>query len=196
MKNIIFDLGGVVFARDPKKCTEDFIEFFSFIADKKMPHFWEEYDRGTVTIEQTIDHLTQIKGCSREKSERYVWESINIQEEIAPTANLIAELKSQGFKLYVLSNMSKEYIEYLRKMPVYKHFDGEVVSCEEFTVNPEEKIYNILLERYSLKPEESLFVDDRPANIEAASKLGINTVLFVKSRAEECCDLIREESKR
>ncbi len=96
MKTVIFDLGGVVVARNPQKTTEDFREFFSFIADKKMPHFWEEYDRGTQTIDETIDTLTQIKGCSRDMCSDYVWEAIKMQEEIAPTAALIEELSERG----------------------------------------------------------------------------------------------------
>ncbi len=191
MKTIIFDLGGVVVARKPEKTTEDFREFFSFIANKQMPHFWEEYDRGTQTIEQTIDTLTQVKGCSREVCSDYVWDAINMQEEIEPTARLIAELKERGFQLLVLSNMSLEFIRFIRQLPVYKHFDGEVVSCEERVVKPEAEIYKLLIERFDLDPAESLFVDDRPANLEAAAEHGIQTFLFRRWHAEESCDAIR-----
>ena len=45
MKNIVFDLGGVLFARDKRKCDPEIIEFFSFLRAPKMPRFWEEYDR-------------------------------------------------------------------------------------------------------------------------------------------------------
>lgn len=46
MKNIVFDLGGVLFARDKSKCTPELLEFFSFLRAPRMPLFWEEYDRG------------------------------------------------------------------------------------------------------------------------------------------------------
>lgn len=191
MKNIIFDLGGVLFHRNPESTSSELLDFFSFIANKQMPHFWEEYDRGTQTMDQTIDTLVEIKGCTREKCERLVWESIRIQEEIEATANLIKDLKSRGYKLYVLSNMSKEYIEFLRKREIYSLFDGDVVSCEEQTVKPEPRIFEIILERFDLDPKETLFIDDRPANLVAAEKHGINTHLFEKFRSEACCQDIR-----
>ncbi len=193
MKNIIFDLGGVLFHRNPESTSTELIEFFSFIADKQMPHFWEEYDRGTQTMDQTIDTLVEIKGCSREKCVRLVWESIQIQEEIEATANLIRDLKARGYKLYVLSNMSKEYIKFLRQREIYALFDGDVVSCEEQTVKPEARIYEILLERFNLDPCETIFIDDRAANLVVAQTLGINTHLFEKFRSEDCCQDIRKK---
>lgn len=191
IKNIIFDLGGVLFVRDPSRVTPAVTEFFSFIADKKMPEFWEEYDRGARTLEQTIQHLCQIKGCSREQCVEYVQESIDLQEPLPPTQALVRELKAKGYRLYVLSNMSRDYIAMLRQQSVYSCFDGEVVSCEEHCVKPEPRIYEILLQRYSLEPCNSLFIDDRPENLETARQFDINTYLFERYRAEECCEQIR-----
>ena len=192
MKSVIFDLGGVLFARNPEKTTEDFKEFFSFIADKQMPHFWEEYDRGTYSLEKTIELLSEIKGLPLEVCRAFVDDAIAMQEEILPTARLVEELHAKGFKLYVLSNMSREFIDFLRLRPVYACFDGEVVSCEEHVVKPEPEIYKILLERYNLDAENSLFIDDRPANLVAAEAFGISTHLFVKREAEKSCDEIRK----
>ncbi len=193
MKNVIFDLGGVLFARNPKRTTVEFNEFFSFIADKQMPHFWEEYDRGTQTLDQTVETLSRIKGVSQEVCRAYVDDAIAMQEEIAPTAKLIQELKERGYRLYVLSNMSREFIDFLRLRPIYAAFDGEVVSCEEGVVKPEPAIYELLLKRYNLEPSESIFIDDRAANIAVAESLGINAHLFVKAHGEQTCDEIRQK---
>ena len=75
-KNIVFDLGGVVFMRDMKKCTQEFIDFFSFVRGEVMPHFWNEYDRGTLTIDQAIDHLMERSGFAREKCASLVADAI------------------------------------------------------------------------------------------------------------------------
>ena len=72
-------------------------------------------------------------------------------------------------------------------------FDGEVVSCEEHTVKPEPQIYRILLERYGLQPDETLFIDDRRANIEAAEALGIHGRLFDSHDPEGACRTIRKQ---
>ncbi len=192
MKNIIFDLGGVLFARNPHKTTDDFKSFFSFIADKQMPHFWEEYDRGTQSLDETIVTLAEIKNMPVEVCRAYVQDAIDMQEEIAPTATLVEELHQRGYRLYVLSNMSREFIDFLRLRPIYAAFDGEVVSCEEGVVKPEEAIYRLLLERYNLVAEESLFIDDRAANVAQAQALGIHSHLFIKAQAQQSCDAIRD----
>ena len=57
MKNIVFDLGGVLFARDRNKCSQEFIDFFDFIRSERLPRFWEEYDRGTSAWEEVVETL-------------------------------------------------------------------------------------------------------------------------------------------
>ncbi len=192
MKNIVFDLGGVVFAREMKKCTKESIEFFSFVRAEQMPEFWEEYDRGTSTLEEAMEVLCVRNNCSMELCREYLQLSIDMQEAIPATEKLIGELKQAGYKLYVLSNMSREFIDFLRTIPVYRHFDGEVVSCEEHTVKPEPRIYEILLERYDLDPQHTLFIDDRMANLDAAAKFGISTHHFDYKNPEQTCDELRK----
>ena len=126
-----------------------------------------------------------------ELCEEFLRRSIDIQEPVKPTEELIRDLKAAGYKLYVLSNMSREFIDFLRRFPVYGLFDGEVVSCEEHTVKPEPQIYRILLERYGLDPAQTLFVDDRPCNIAAAEELGIRGQLFDAHHPETTCRTLR-----
>ena len=159
MKNIVFDLGGVVFHRDAKKVRKELIDFFAFIFAAKMPLFWEEYDRGTLTFDEVLDEL-------------------------------IRDLKRAGYRLYVLSNMSREFIDFLRRTEIYGCFDGEVVSCEEGVVKPEPRIYEILLDRFGLDPAETLFIDDRRSNLEAAAAFGIATFHF--REPESSCTQLRE----
>ena len=191
MKNLVFDLGGVVFARNKKSCPQELLDFFGFVRAERMPEFWEEYDRGTATLDEVTDTLCRINGCTRGVCERMLGEAIARQEAIEPTERLLGDLKLAGYRLYVLSNMSREFIEFLRRQPVYRLFDGEVVSCEERTVKPEPRIYEILLDRYGLDPAETLFVDDRPANIAAAQRFGIEGFLFDYRDPQGACDVLR-----
>lgn len=192
MKNIVFDLGGVLFARDKHKCTPAFIDFFRFIRTDPMPDFWVEYDRGTLTLDQVIDALCALHGCTPEVARAYVREAIDRQEPVRATERLVGELKRAGYRLYVLSNMSREFIDFLRRADVYALFDGEVVSCEEGTVKPELRIYRILLDRYGLDPAQTLFIDDRAANIAAAREAGIDGFLFDPHDPEASCDALRQ----
>lgn len=193
MKNIVFDLGGVVFARNMKECTEEFIQFFSFVRGPKMPLFWEEYDRGTWSLEKVVAYMAKERGCTEEYCRKTIQEAIDLQRAVKPTEQLIGDLKKAGYKLYVLSNMSKEFISFLRKIPVYRNFDGEVVSCEELTVKPEPKIYEILLQRYGLNPQETLFIDDRQSNVDAAEQMGIHGFKFDAHSPETSCEELRKQ---
>lgn len=192
MKNIVFDLGGVLFARDKHKCTPEFIDFFRFIRTDPMPDFWVEYDRGTLTLDQVVDALCALHGCTPEVARAYVREAIDRQEPVRATERLVGELKRAGYRLYVLSNMSREFIDFLRRADVYALFDGEVVSCEEGTVKPEPRIYRILLDRYGLDPAQTLFIDDRAANIAAAREAGIDGFLFDPHDSEASCEALRQ----
>ncbi len=192
-KNIVFDLGGVVVARDPRKCTPEFLEFFSYVQHDPMPLFWSEYDRGTISFEGVKEALAEYREVELEMCSEWVERTITMQEEIAPTKALIERLKAEGYKLYVLSNMAHEYIEFIRTLDVYKHFDGDIISSEVGFIKPEIEIFQILMQRYNLTPSETLFIDDRTLNIEAASNFGIGTLLFDPSDPEKSC---RELSDR
>lgn len=187
-KNIVFDLGGVLFARDPRKFEPEFIKFFSYIMLPQMPKFWEDYDRGIVTYDQVLTSLAEYNSCDRELAERNLHRSILTQEAIPATTALIEDLKAAQLKLYVLSNMSLEFIEFLRKHPVYKNFDGEVVSCEEHVVKPEPEIYERLERRYQINPSETLFIDDRKSNVEAAISRGWSGYHFDAHDPKKSCE--------
>ena len=188
MKNIVFDLGGVLFARDKSKCPPELLEFFSFLRAPRMPLFWEEYDRGTSTLEEVTATISGMTGRPVETCAAVLRLAVDLQEPVKPTERLVGDLKAAG---YVLSNMSREFIDFLRRFPVYGLFDGEVVSCEEHTVKPEPRIYEILLERYGLPPSETLFIDDREMNIEAAAALGIHGFVFDHRDPDAACDALR-----
>lgn len=75
--------------------------------------------------------------------------------------------------------MTKEELGFINS------FDGGVFSYKEKCIKPEEKIYKTLLTRYNIKPENAIFFDDRPENVEAAKMLGIQAVVFTPEVAEE-----------
>ncbi len=191
MKNIVFDLGGVLFARKPETCSAELIELFGFIRVDPMPEFWVDYDRGARSVDEVLDCLVLRSRFPREECERLLRESIALQEPVEPTEALVYDLKRAGYKLYVLSNMSREFISFLRRQRVYGAFDGEVVSCDEGVVKPERAIYDILLDRYGLDPHETLFIDDRRANIAAAEDAGIRGYHFNASDPEASCRELR-----
>lgn len=191
LKNIVFDLGGVVVARDRHKVSREFADFFAFVCCTPMPEFWVEYDRGTKTRAEVEQIMADIKGCPVARCHEAMATAIDIQAPIACTEQLIHELKERGYRLLVLSNMSSDFIKHIRRFDVYREFEGDVVSCEVKTVKPEAEIYRCLLDRFELDPAETLFIDDREANLRAAEQFGITTFHFTEPR-EESCERLRE----
>lgn len=191
MKNVVFDLGRVVFAQDPSKSSEESKRFFSYVSQKQMPQFWCDYDKGILSFDQVAQALAEYRGVDVDYAASMIRAAIYRQATIKPTARLIEDLKAAGYKLYVLSNMSREFIDFLRQQPVYDNFDGEVVSCEEGVVKPMPEIYDILLCRYNLLPEETIFIDDREENVVAAQEKGITTFHFNRDDYEGSCAQLR-----
>ena len=192
MKNVVFDLGRVVFAQDPAKSTAEFKLFFSYVSLTPMPQFWTDYDMGVLSFDQVAEELAAYRGVEPEFARKMITIAIGKQETIRPTEKLIDELKAAGYKLYVLSNMSREFIDFLRKQKVYKNFDGDVVSCEVGIVKPMPEIYDLLLERFDLDPAETIFIDDRKENVDAAAAKGIATFHFDRNDYEGSCERLRE----
>lgn len=192
MKNIVFDLGRVVFAHNPSRSTAERKRFFSYVGESPMPQFWVDYDRGTSSLEKVSEDLAAYRGVDVEYARTMIEQSIEWQEPIAPTEALIHELKAAGYKLYVLSNMSREFIAYLRRQDVYSYFDGDVISCEEHVVKPMPEIYDILVERFDLDVSQTMFIDDRIENVEAAQRRGITPFHFDKEDYEGSCQRLRE----
>ena len=192
MKNVVFDLGRLVFAQDPAKSTAEFKQFFSYVSLTPMPQFWVDYDMGVLSIDQVADELAAYRGVEPAFAREMIQIAIGKQETIAPTAELIADLKQAGYRLYVLSNMSREFIDFLREQEVYANFDGDVVSCEVGVVKPMPEIYDVLLERFSLEPSETIFIDDRRENIDAAEAKGISAFHFDRNDYAGSCERLRE----
>lgn len=190
--NIVFDLGRVVFAQNLMKHSDEYREFFSYVAQSPMPQFWVDYDLGFSSWEKVVSDLAAYRSVSEEYASEMLKLSIGRQRTIPQTAALIADLKAAGYKLYVLSNMSKEFIEYLRRQEVYAAFDGEVISCEEGFVKPMPEIYDVLITRFSLDVSRTMFIDDRAENVGMGEQKGITGFHFDRDDYDKSCAELRE----
>ena len=93
---------------------------------------------------------------------------------------LAKDLRANGYKTAILSNMITPLAWLTHKFPTTSYFSPVVISADVGHSKPRPEIYNILLDRINLKPEQCLFIDDRPENIATARQLGIQ-VMQVKS---------------
>ena len=113
------------------------------------------------------------------------------------TVEFMKELRTTGYKIYLLSNFSKEDFSWIDETYTFlKDVDGRIISSHVRLIKPDHEIYKLLLKRYSLKPSESVFFDDIAANVQAAKDLGIHAIQFTDvSSIKKQFDKLIEENK-
>ena len=184
IKNIIFDLGGVLIDWNPdymyKKIIPDEITRKWFLENICTPDWNEAQDGGRLIKEanelliSAYPEYTQLILAYYER-----WEEM-LNGPISGTVQVLNELKeNKQHGLFALTNWSSETFPRALELFDFLHwFDGRVVSGEEKTRKPFKEIYNIILSRFNLHPSSTLFIDDNIRNIHAAKEMGIITVHF------------------
>lgn len=184
IKAIIFDLGNVLIDWNP-----DYV-FDKLFEDKEQKkHFfqnictmdWNEQQDAGRSIKEATEELVVKFPEWKEYIEAYYgkWKEM-LGGPIHDTVEIFRQIKASGnYKLYALTNWSAELFPIALELYEFLHwFDGRVVSGEEKMRKPHPEFYHLLLNRYGLKPHETLFIDDSHRNIKAADEIGINCIHF------------------
>jgi 2-haloacid dehalogenase len=182
IENIIFDFGGVLVDWNPRYLYKD-----HFQDDKEMEQFlknictdeWNlEQDRGRSLSEGTVllqNRFPEFHSLIQRFYDN--WE-IMLKSDIPETVSLLYKLKTK-YKIYGLTNWSAETISIAYdRFLFFKEFDGIVVSGQEKMIKPDREIYHLLLKRYNLKAENTIFIDDNINNIRAAEEVGLYGIHF------------------
>ncbi len=181
IKNIVFDIGNVLAAFKWKsKLIEIGLseEVVDELGEKIFKtDIWLDRDRGTRSeLEYMAMFIYEVPHLEEEI--RILFDNITeLVVEYEYSSEWVKTIKEQGYHTFLLSNYSKVSFENdARKFKFLEHIEGGVISYQVKRVKPEPTIYNILLDKYNIKAEESLFIDDLAVNIEAAKKLGFRTI--------------------
>ena len=195
IRTIIFDIGNVLTVFGWK----DFLRSFGFDAEteKKVgratmdSQFWNEFDRGQLTDEQMLAGFIR-NDPSVEKEIRQIFANLHgILTKADYAIPWIRELKEKGYQVLVLSNFSDKVArENPDALDFLEYVDGGILSYRDGVIKPDPAIYRLLIDRYGLKPEECVFLDDIRKNLDAAKKFGIHTILF------QNVDQAKEELKK
>lgn len=183
IKNIIFDMGNVLLKYDPDFVLEKYCKSDESKKIIKKEFFggpeWVQGDLGLITPEGRFENVrnrvpekfhSELSDCSDN------WEICLIPVEGA--GEFLKEVKEKGYRLFILSNASLEFYHYFPEHYSLDFFDGVVVSADLHMIKPDKRIYEFILEKYALVPEECLFIDDVAENTEGAGRVGINAVQF------------------
>ncbi len=183
IRNVIFDLGGVVLHWNPDEVLAAFQQDAELRRELRQQLFahadWQEFDRGALTEMQVIDRIEVRLGRPRAEVAAIVDAVRESLVEKPETVRLIRSLYHRGIALYCLSNMPASIYAHLRiRHGFWDLFSGIVISGEVKMIKPEPQVYAHLLQQFELLPRQTVFVDDLAVNIEAASRAGLHTILF------------------
>ena len=185
IKNVIFDIGNVLVdfrwreLMDELNLTkEDKDRFEVYVFGGK---WWHHLDHGTMEEEAAIKHLREDNAEYQEAFD-LVWK--NRDQLVSPydySVSWIQSLQEKGYKVYLLSNYPEKLFTMHAEngsFPFLDLVDGKVVSAFEKKIKPDADIYECLMERYGLKAEECVFIDDREENVQGAINVGMQGICF------------------
>ncbi len=186
IKNIIFDMGNVLVRFDPEKTLRKYTDSeddIKLILDKfYKSELYRDTDRGVKTHAEVIDIISSEISGSAVKLLKKLYVEENFGRTNMPVADgmyeLIFELNQNGYGTYLLSNAGYDFYDYSPFIPAISILKGGVVSCDVHMLKPERGIYISLLDKYSLKADECLFIDDLEENAEGARDCGMDAICY------------------
>ena len=190
IKNVVFDFGRVLIDWDPRnlfrKVFESEEEMEYFLANVCTQEWNNLQDSERTYAEGIAELVPKFPQYEREINIYFDRWIEMLGEEYPATAKLKKILRAEGYRLYGLSNWSAETFPQVEATYTFmKDLDGMVISGYEGVQKPDERIYRILLERYNLRPEETVFFDDNIDNVIGAREVGIHAILFRNAEQAE-----------
>ena len=187
IKNIVFDLGNVLISFRPseyfdKKNYPEAIKA-TILSDIFGSKEWAMLDNGEITTAEVIDAISLKSSLNKEEIAHIFNLRTDLLFPLDKNVRLLPELKKQGFRLYFLSNFPLDIFEEIKTgYYFFKYFDGGLISAEAKFSKPDSRIYKIFLEKYSLIPEECLYIDDIKINVEGAESAGMKGLITFGSQ--------------
>lgn len=185
--NVIWDIGNVLLSYRPEKFLEEH-QITGEAAQDVMrwvfaSKWWPQLDGGLLTRQEAkAQALAQNPPHAREIAWAYDnWE--RMLKPVAGSAQLLADLDARGIDCYYLSNYEGESFARTReKHEFFGYFKGGVVSFEVHANKPDAAIYQALFDRYNLRPEDCIFMDDMPENVAGAQRAGMQAFVFTDAQ--------------
>lgn len=183
IKNIVFDVGKVLIDFDWDRYLESFnfpLETYAAIKRVTFPsEQWRERDRGVLSDEEYNQVFYSLAPEYKKELQQVLQNETQSLHVYEYSKKWIQELQGKGYKTFLLSNISRKLCRsFHEELNIIPQMDGAIFSCEVHALKPELEIYRIFLDTYKLKPEECLFFDDLPENVEAAKRMGIEGIVF------------------
>lgn len=179
IKNIVLDIGGVIFD-DSKKNIEKLLGKNCDIIYKLA--YGKGFKECLLGNKKVNEHIESLSNYKEFEDLKYILSKKNLSKSyplITTNFEYIKTLKKQGYKLYLLTNITEDSYNYINDLiNINSIFDGGIYSYQEHIIKPDKRIYNLLIDKYSLKKSETIFFDDKEKNIISAINQGISSYVF------------------
>lgn len=177
IKNIVFDIGMVLIDFHWAKTMRDLgftEEVVATLGKNMMQHpMWNEMDRNVMTEADIVKEFKKLSPSYEAEIDLFLSNLDKVVTVFPKSNEWLKNLKERGYNVYLLSNYPERTFKVDSKRYSFMDYvDGKVVSFECHYTKPEKAIYDLLCERYNLLEEESVFLDDKFENIEAARSYG------------------------
>ena len=175
---VVFDVGNVLLSYSPEEELEAFFPGETELHEKLMEKiiktpYWNMMDRGTLTVQQAIGHMTGRDRALEPMIRRFMENWLDFTRPIEEGVQAVKSCLAHGKRVFVLSNYQKESFATVEsRFDFFGLFEGKVVSAREGLLKPNADIYEFLTNTYRVEPSRTLFIDDTPANIEGAMYVG------------------------
>jgi len=183
----LFDLGGVFFDWDPKHFFKDIFsdsDTLEFFLSSVCNNEWNiQQDAGRSIQEAESELIPKFPQYEEQIKLYYPNHRKMIKKVFVESIDLLNELKESNHLSYVLSNWSAEtFVGMVDDYPFLKLFDGLLISGECKLIKPNQEIYKLAMQRFNLESKETVFIDDKLENVQAAEKLGIKVIHLVNPK--------------
>jgi 2-haloacid dehalogenase len=185
---VVFDFGGVLIDWDRRylyrKAFEDEQEMEWFLKNVCSDEWNMLQDKG-IPFSETIPAL-QMKFpeyCDKIAMYESRWGEM-VKGEITGSVEILNEIRAKNYPVYGLTNWGLDTFPHISaQFEFLQNLDGFVMSGDEKLIKPDPELFKIFINRFQIKPESCVFIDDNYRNIESANKLGFRTILFVSSES-------------
>ena len=179
IKNIVLDIGGVIFD-DSKKNIEKLLGKNCDVIYKLA--YGKSFKECLLGNKKVNEHIESLSNYKEFEDLKYILSKKNLSKSyplITTNFEYIKTLKKQGYKLYLLTNITEDSYNYNNDLiNINSIFDGGIYSYQEHIIKPDKRIYNLLIDKYNLKRSETIFFDDKDKNVISAINQGISSYVF------------------
>lgn len=179
IKNIVLDVGGVIFDDSKQNIQKLLNKNCDNIYKLAYGGGFKKCLLGEISVQE---HINSLKNEKDFNDISYILKKENLIKSYPLIKNnfeYIKDLRKREYKLFLLTNITEDSYNYINELiNINEKFDGGIYSYQEHLIKPDYDIYNLLINRFNLNKDETIFFDDKEKNVKAANEVGIKSYVF------------------